>query len=261
GGRADRRRAPVALGPVAVGRRMTGRFVEVALKLPVDTTFTYGVPEAFDARPGHRARVPFRGRDMAGVAVALPADCGDVPPDKVRPLSAVLDATTTLPEPLLELGRRMARDYGCTLGEALDAMLPAVTKQHGARRVPHLVLNVSPDIALRAIDELEEKHQQQARVLRAVLEFGAPMPVVQVRRDTGTSDSPWKTLTRHGILRRVLIDEAAEPLEPDVSAATERWALNQDQQRAVDAVTRASDENRSEVFLLHGITGSGKTEV
>src|SRR5690606_2476463 len=139
------------------------RYVEVALKLPLKVAFTYRLAPQQDARPGNRVRVPFRGKDLPGVVVRLRADCGDVPPAKVRVVRDVLDRDLVLPESLLALAGRMAQDYGCSLGEALDAMLPAAAKQRGVRKIPHVELAIGHDEAQQLADELEAKHEQRAR--------------------------------------------------------------------------------------------------
>src|SRR5206468_5540865 len=137
------------------------------------------------ARPGNRVRVTFHGRKLGGVVVAVSDRC-ELPPGKVKPIDAVLDHDLLLPPALLELSRRMAATYGCSLGEALDATLPSIAKARGQRRIPHLELLAPRDLALRAVEELEQRHQGRSRVLRAVLEFGGPMPVLEVRRRTNT---------------------------------------------------------------------------
>ena len=100
-------------------------YVQVALNLPLRREFTYALPPGLSARPGNRVRVNFHGRALGGVVTAVSATT-DLPPAKVKPIEAVLDDALTIPPALLELAARMAATYGCSLGEALDAMLPAV---------------------------------------------------------------------------------------------------------------------------------------
>ncbi|MHC4812768.1 MAG: replication restart helicase PriA [Planctomycetota bacterium] len=234
--------------------------MNVALRLPVKTEFTYRLPPGMHAAVGNRVRVPFRGRDLPGVVVAVAAT-SDLDPEKLRDVAEVLDQQVLLPPTLLALARRMASEYGCSLGEALDAELPAVAKKRGARRVPCVELKIPHDLAQTAVLELETKRPAQSRVLRAVLEFGAPMPIRQVKHRTGTSDSPWQTLVKHGMLKRVAVRDEGEELVPAKAEATARHDLNEQQQAAVDEIQASLDADKHDVFLLHGVTGSGKTEV
>ncbi|MFY9346049.1 MAG: primosomal protein N' [Planctomycetota bacterium] len=235
-------------------------YVQVALNLPLRREFTYALPPGLSARPGNRVRVDFHGRAAGGVVTAVSAST-DLPPAKVKPIQAVLDDEVTIPSSLLELAHRMAATYGCSLGEALDAMLPAVAKRRGQRRLPHLDVKAPRDLALAAVAELEQKHQAQSRVLRTVLEYGGPMPLFDVRRRTNTSDSPWQTLCKHGLLKKVMLAEELEELVPAPEEAAFRHVLNEHQQRAVDAVATRVKAREHRTFLLHGVTGSGKTEV
>jgi primosomal protein N' (replication factor Y) len=242
------------LDPAAPG------YVQVALNLPLRREFTYALPAGLRAVPGNRVRVTFHGRKLGGIVTATAATT-DLPPAKVRPIELVLDGDTALPPALLELARRMAATYGCSLGEALDATLPAVAKRRGERLVPHLEVKAPLDLARQAVFELEDKHQERSRVLRTVLEFGGPMPLFDVRARTNTSDSPWRTLCKHGLLRKVMIAEELEELVPAVEEAAVRHELNEHQQRAVDTVATMVAAGKHRTFLLHGVTGSGKTEV
>ena len=113
------------------------------------------------------------------------------------------------------------------LGEALDATVPAAAKKTKSRRIPFLEIDIPPDIAQTAVAELEETNQKQSRVLRCVLEYGGPIRVLQVRQQTGTSDSPWKTLVKNGLLKRTYREDAGEPLEPSVEENAVRHDLNE----------------------------------
>lgn len=235
-------------------------YAEVALNLPLQREFTYRLPEGMAVQIGNRVLVPFRGRTRSGVVTAL-RETIDFDAKRVLQISRLLDGEVALPESLLELARRMAASYGCSLGEALDATLPAAAKRSGARRIPHLELAIPPDLVEQAVAELEDKQPARARVLRAVAEYGGPVPVSHVRRQTQTSDSPWQTLVRHGTLRRLMVREDGEELVPEALEAAVRHDLNEHQQQAVDSVAQAVRAGSHRTFLLHGVTGSGKTEV
>ncbi|MBL8729069.1 MAG: primosomal protein N' [Planctomycetes bacterium] len=235
-------------------------FVQVALNLPLRREFTYRLPAGTTARPGNRVRVNFHGRALGGIVTAV-SGTTDLPPAKVKPIESVLDGDLLLPDSLLELARRMAATYGCSLGEALDATLPSVAKRRGQRRIPHVELKAPHDLARQAVLELEEKHQAQSRVLRTVIEYGGPMPILDVRRRTQTSDSPWQTLVKHGLLKKVLLAEELEELVPSLDEHAVRHELNAHQRAAVDRVVQSVTAGAHRTFLLHGVTGSGKTEV
>ncbi len=235
-------------------------YVQVALNLPMHKEFTYLLPAGMQAQIGHRVRVPFRNKVRPGVVTAVSSIC-ELDPKKLRPVQQILDNSVQLPPSLLQLARRMAQDYGCSLGEALDAMLPAAAKKRGRKQVRCLQLNIPHDLVQQTIMELEDKHQGQARLLRAILEFGGPMPSRQACRQAGVSDSPAKTLCRHGQLKQVMIEEEGEPLVPEALEHAIRFDLNPEQAAAVEEVVGKLEPASHETYLLHGVTGSGKTEV
>src|SRR5262245_61566021 len=97
-------------------QQRTATYVQVAVNLPLRREFTYSLPPGTSAQPGNRVRVHFHGRRLPGVVTAV-SDTTDLPPAKVKPIEAVLDAETTLPPALLALARAMAATYGCSIGE------------------------------------------------------------------------------------------------------------------------------------------------
>src|SRR3982074_2039049 len=103
---------------------MTPPFCNVALPVPLRTTFTYAVPEALQGtvQPGSRVLVPFRKKSMVGVVV----DLAESAPDgtKIREITRVLDFVPALTPKLIELAQWIAGYYLAPAGEVFRAMLP-----------------------------------------------------------------------------------------------------------------------------------------
>ena len=87
-------------------------------------TFTYAVPEGMALSVGQRVEVPFGFRSKEGVVIALDERC-DLPPEKVRPVTAPLEDYPAILPCLIDLARQMAEDAHCPLAETLRLMLPA----------------------------------------------------------------------------------------------------------------------------------------
>src|ERR1700684_2917927 len=101
---------------------MTQRYCEIALPVPLRSTFTYALPAALKGESliGRRVVVRFRNRPMIGGALAE----SDQPPDfspiksRVREIAEVMDAVPALPPQLIELGNCLSRYYVAPIGEA-----------------------------------------------------------------------------------------------------------------------------------------------
>ncbi len=100
---------------------MTPEFCNVALAVPVDTAFTYRVPEDMQPVTGGRVLVPFRQRRITGVVTEVH---NHKPAIKTKDLIEVLDAAPVLDQQLLRLGQWIADYYLAPLGEVFRTMLP-----------------------------------------------------------------------------------------------------------------------------------------
>jgi primosomal protein N' (replication factor Y) (superfamily II helicase) len=114
---------------------MTLPFCNVALPVPLRTTFTYAVPEALrgTVQPGNRVLVPFRKKTMVGVIVELveSAPAGT----KIREITRSLDFAPALTPKLIELAHWIAGYYLAPVGEVFRAMLPPVTEVKSQRQI------------------------------------------------------------------------------------------------------------------------------
>src|SRR6266852_8930573 len=114
---------------------MTSPFCNVALPVPLRTTFTYAVPEALrgTVQPGSRVLVPFRKKAMVGVVTELAESAP--PGTKIREIARVLDFVPALTPKLIELAHWIAGYYLAPVGEVFRAMLPPATELKSQRRI------------------------------------------------------------------------------------------------------------------------------
>ena len=124
-------------------------YCEVALPVPLDHTFTYGVRPGQSPRRGARVIVPFRNEKLIGVVTATEAKAA--PDFTVRFLEAVLDEEPLLSENLLELGEWAAQYYLAPPGEVLRAMLPLTAEVR--RTVYYRITDLGRDVLASVVEE------------------------------------------------------------------------------------------------------------
>jgi primosomal protein N' (replication factor Y) len=114
---------------------MNSPFCNVALAVPLRTTFTYAVPEALrgTVQPGSRVLVPFRKKALVGVVVELAESAPQG--TKIREITRVLDLVPALTPKLIELAQWIAGYYLAPIGEVFRAMLPPVVELRSQRQV------------------------------------------------------------------------------------------------------------------------------
>jgi primosomal protein N' (replication factor Y) len=238
-----------------------GSFARVALNRPVPREFTYAVPAVLQARAqlGARVAVVFAGRRSVGVIVELEHET-ELPAARVNDVLAVLDDDPVVGPELLALTRWIARRYACSWGEALAAVLPAPLKREGGRRkLPRI--RVRSGVGTAELEMLREKHPEQLRLLRSLLELGGEALLRDLLRSLKLSESPAKTLRRRGWVEIDYVEARPDPLDTAVALRTRPERLSPDQTRALERVVARLDARAHAAFLVHGVTGSGKTEV
>ena len=236
--------------------------VEVALAVPLFRTFTYAVPEGI-ATPipvGSRVLVPFRNRREVGICLGM-----SVPPDGVtlKPIESVLDDVPALPPALLETGRWIAEWYAAPIGLALRSMLPAALTTPRSALKPSAVKTRRVVRIARELPSLLEREQtfaraKQQRVVYDLLEAQGGMAVLDtLRTQANCTAGVIAAMAKRGLVtvrderneRDPFADRPGVAPPPQPSAA---------QRAAVDAILAGAP---GQTFLLHGITGSGKTLV
>ncbi len=234
---------------------------EVVFNRPLETPYSYLVPEPLREVivPGQRVQAPFgRGDRMTtGFCVAVrPLAESD---RKLKELTAVLDREPLLDSRMLQLTQWIAERYLCGWGQVLQSVVPAgVKNKAGTRLVTLLTLADDSEQRLQAIT-LPAKQQAVVDALRNAVDGRLRIEELTLAADCGTG--PVQALRKKGIV--VAQRERHSRFEGDFGDVEQvpDLQLNADQQRALDAVLDSLRSSRHRTFLLHGVTGSGKTEV
>jgi primosomal protein N' (replication factor Y) len=246
-------------------------FAEIVFDRPLDHLYTYAVPANLrDAiGVGKRVLAPFGRGDQETVGFCVGVTDKD-PERIVKPVLKVLDDEALLTEHLLKLTRWMADYYLCGWGQVLNAVVPAgVRKQAGTRAVP--VLELIPERFLP--NPLPHLSPKQKRVLDFLRAHPTPIELRLVMKQTECGAAPIEALVRKELARRragrvetaVSISQptrATDSLrESDLLGERVGYTLNPDQASVWGILEPFLLKGGFRPFLLHGITGSGKTEL
>lgn len=233
----------------------------IAVGRPVRGEFTYAVPAPLRGtlEPGLRVRVPFGRASALGFYLA-PADAP--PPEvakKLRPIDAVLDATPALTADVVELVRFAAAHYRYPLGEALRAALPpSLAKGQAEKAARPDVLRFAAVEPSASLDALVRAPAQHA-TLSYLLAVGGRANVEEVAHAIPGAREMLRKLEARGFVR--FDEQAVLPGIADGLGQARPAALTPEQADAVATLSAALAKREFSPFLLHGVTGSGKTEV
>ena len=225
----------------------------------VASPFTYRIPDGMTLTPGQRVAVPFGPREKEGIVLELTDEC-DLPLSRIREVRRPLEDYAAVPPELMELAKQMAEEAHCPLAETLRLMLPAQMRGGRVRvKTERTVsLAVSGEDALKAAEQ-EKRSRKRSELLR-LLADGKARTVRELSAAVKDPGEALKKLASDGLIR--MTDEEALRTPEDFFRAPESpaFTLTQGQQEALEEIV-PSLKGKGGRFLLHGVTGSGKTEV
>jgi len=222
--------------------------------------FDYRLPAAMAGlEVGSVVRVPFGRRRTLGVVVGL-AESSELPPERLAEPLEALEAG--VPAELVRLGLWLADEYCSTPSRGLQLVLPPGTGAGGQRVRARTELRA--EIAVDGERALAGETRLGARQ-RAVLEAlrGGEMSAAELAAAVGADRAVLRRLEQRGLIATRSSRLRRSPGGAELAAAAERPQLLPEQERAVSEIVAALDGEAGapRKLLLHGVTGSGKTEV
>src|SRR5437868_4491949 len=237
------------------------KYVRVIIDRAIRRELDYSVPETLAERIGigSRVRVPFRDKSALATVLAT-LDQSDA--KGIRPIEAIVGEAPTLSESLLELAKWMSGYYCCPLETVMRSLLPQVIRRAEVGWKKQLVVYPPAKIDIEQLEKLRKRAPRQAELLDAIAELKEPIIAAVLLRKTSLDNQTLRALAKRG-----LVDLREEAVERDPHAdeefiATTNLELNAEQVLALKKVTDAvAAPETAKPILLHGVTGSGKTEI
>ncbi|MFZ2301292.1 MAG: primosomal protein N' [Gallionella sp.] len=263
------------------------QIARIALDVPLSTLFDYRVTDGLAVKIGQRVIVPFGRRQMTGVVMECVATT-EMTPERIKPVKQVLHDSAPLSAELLDLLRFCSDYYHYPIGQAVMSALPSQLRSDKpvvSRKI--LSYRLSASGAALDLESFPKRKVVQRRILAKLAE--QPCNLAQIKALSATAGKQLKALEAEGWIESFA--RSGDPLlnpppmpSPQSSPASGRGGererqssiaageeanvkghifhgahtLTSEQQQAVDAVTATQGYA---CFLMHGITGSGKTEV
>ena len=229
----------------------------------LDRSFQYAVPEEIEdeIRIGMVASIPFGNgnRQRRGYVIGL-SKTPKISPDRIKPLMGLVSGQETTEARLVSLAAWMRERYGSTMAQALKTVIPVQEKVR-AKEKREISLNVSASQAEELAASLEKKRSRaRARLLRALAECKS-LDYTQASSELKVTSAVLKPLVEDGIVQIRQEQVYRMPVDGENIPRQELSELSPMQEEALREIEREWQNPCPRPVLIHGVTGSGKTQV
>ena len=228
----------------------------------LDKTFQYRIPEFLKDRlePGACVMIPFGNgnRLIKGYVVGISDKC-QFDPEKIKDIAGFPEKATAVEDKMIALAAWIRRNYGCTMIQALKTVIPA---KQSVKKLEHrqLVRLMGREEILSLLGESERKKQvAKARLFKALLDQEV-IPYEWITGKLGVSAATVNSIVKVGAAKLISRETYRNPVKVQASEEQAKH-LSLEQKQIVTEVLKDFDEGKQQTYLIHGITGSGKTEV
>ncbi len=252
---------------------MEGKYANIIIDIShekVDRTFQYLIPGSLAGRvkPGSCVSVPFGAGNhlRKGYCIGI-TDRAEYAPEKLKEIAALEEKSVQAQDRYIRLAAWMKEQYGSTMITALKTVLPVKQKVKNLEK-RNCRLLLTHEEAGKLLEECTRKHYVgKARLLRELMQV-YELPVSLITGKLHISPQTVKTMEKQGIIGvdsesgyRNPVKLSADASDARMERYGKRKILSDEQYEAAAAILADFDKGKRQTCLIHGITGSGKTEV
>ena len=224
---------------------------------PSELVFDYAIPDHLKILPGCRVRIPLRHRDATGTVLRIQ----EAPESEfdLRYLTGLVDPEPLITPALLKLAEWITSYYGTPLEQVIRSIIPASIRgdKTSAKIRKAAILAKKPDEIELA--KLAKRAKRQHQIITLLSIADKPIPVTEL--GGASTSSSIKTLTEKGWVKVINLEVRRDPDANETFLPTDPLTLNEEQDEAYQTISKSLHSEKPKPILLHGITGSGKTEV
>lgn len=229
-----------------------------------DLTFSYLAPESVDVSPGQRVRVPLRNRSALGTVTEIEWVETDGLKYRLKPILGTVSDDAFLTPGLMKLAEWIATFYLAPIETVIRTMLPKPSRGEEEKRKKEKVVELLATVDDALLDTFGARQKRHREALRILAERGVTS-LQELTGDLGIPRTALKVLEERGLIRLADRIVTRDPLDSVDYVESAPLVLNEEQAAVLEQIkastARLESGEKVRPILLHGVTGSGKTEV
>ena len=234
-------------------------FAKVALDRSIPILLDYSFENDLDIQVGMRVEVPFRNTTEKGVIVSIAKTSSF---DKVQPIIKIIDAHLQIPKDLIDLAHWMENYYLTPLSKIFQLIVPPYVKKAVQSKQQVYVERAKPkNVLIDVCSQLRQAHKKRAHVLDIMLKTKGSILLETLSKQAQVSTSVIDALVNAKWLKKTKVSSFSTGLNNLTFVHEKKFTLNAEQLNVIETIKPDLINQVFQVHLLHGITGSGKTEV